>query len=830
MRDQPMSNLRTALLLSIVLLLAVECRAQQSPAAADPPRFTRHVVPVLSKVGCNAGACHGMNKGKGGFRLSLFGVNPQADHRRLLQEFGGRRVNLLRPEASLLLLKATARVPHGGGKRLDPRSADYRILRDWIAAGAKLDAVEQSAAERLLVTPRSRELKPGERLPLTVQAVFADGSQEDVTALCAYEVRDREVADVDAAGVVTTSAVGDTSVVIRYPGQVAITTLIVMPEKPDADFPAVASHNFIDDHILARLRLLGIRPSEVCDDATFLRRVCLDVNGRLPEPDEVREFLADSDPDKRTKKIDWLLEQPGYSALWATRFMDIFRLTGFDKAGFPEKVDDRFRGYQWLRRRLDENIPYDELAERILTATSREGRSYEQWADQAVAIAKEGAEGELPETYASRQTLDLFWQRRMTTDVDHAIRVGHSFLGLRLECAQCHRHPYDVWTQDDLLSFANFFMRVPHVSSSAGLRGGKPTADVAALQKKKEKEVPSKFRKGFPDLFGGREIRVLPEELFDGKSRISYFNTSKDGFATVTSPLGTQSSQTLRLLGEKQPLASGEDVADRRRLVMDWLRRPDNPYFAKAIVNRVWAYYLGRGIIDPPDDLSPLNPPSHPELLDELCAGFIASGYDLKWLHRTILASRTYQQSSQTNDSNHHERRNFASFYVRRLPAEIVLDAVDQATGAKPEHYDAKGAPMPEGIRLLEGAALFHHGTSETTFALTTLGRPTRDVEVVCDCERNNHATMLQALYLANHPQVREKVAAADGRVAQIAKKFSTAEDQITELFLASLGRMPGEKEMELCRDYLAKKPSPEQGLKGLMWSLLNSNEFLFNQ
>lgn len=817
----------------LLLPLAGAALAQDGVSSPATPLFSRHVVPVLSKLGCNSGGCHGMVQGKGGLRLSLFGADPRLDHERLLREALGRRVDLNEPEASLVLLKATGQVAHEGGRRTQVGSPEYRLLRDWIAAGARLDPLEKSAIQRLEVTPTSQTARPGDQYALRAQAVYADGSREDVTGLCLFEVGNREVAAVDAQGRAQAVSRGDTALVVRYPGQVAMATLIVMPEKQATDFPGVPEHNFIDRHILTRLRLLNIRPAERCDDATFLRRVSLDVTGALPTPEEVRAFLADTDANKRTKQIDELLQRPGHAALWATKFMDILRVTGFVPATFPAAVQEEYRAYEWLRARMRENVPYDELAERVLLATSREGRSYDAWADEAIASSKEESESKPASTYAGRRTLDLFWQRRMATDVDHAIRVGHAFLGLRLQCAQCHRHPHDVWTQDDLLSFANFFMRVPHFNGMGNPRAKVSDAAVA-VRKQKAAGLPAKTKASFEKQFGEREIFVLTAADLAGdgmKGGRSFYNTSKDGFATVTSPLGTQSSRRWRLLGETAPVSPPAD-GDPRELVMAWLRRPDNPYFARAIVNRVWAHYFDRGIIDPPDDLSPLNPSSHPELLQELCAGFIQNRYDLHWLHRTILTSRTYQQSSRTNASNHADRRNFASFYVRRVPAEVLLDIIDQATGSTDRDRadrSVRGA-MPEGIRMLEGGAIFCRGDGSSTFALTTFGRPERDVEVVCDCERDNQATMLQALFLANHPRMRLKVADKQGRVARIVQQLPRDEERIQEVFLATVSRLPTEAEMKLSLAYLQQAASPQKGLEGLMWGLLNANEFLFDQ
>lgn len=811
--------------------------AQASPEAL----FNRHVIPVLSKLGCNAGACHGMVQGKGGFRLSLFGYQPELDYERLMREFAGRRVNRANPDASLFLLKATGQVAHEGGMRTTVGSFEYQLLRNWVAAGARFDAPEKSRVQQMIVQPARSTAKPGDRLALQVQVVFSDNSREDVTNLCAFESVNREVAEVDAQGRVAVRSVGDTSIIVRYPGQVGLALVVAMPASPPGEWANVPEHNFIDRHVFARLRLLGIQPSELCDDATFLRRVALDVTGALPTPEEVRSFLADKDPGKRAKKIDALLQHPDYAVLWATRFMDIFRLSSFTAGGiFGPNVHDEFRAYEWLRARLRENVPYDELAERILTATTREGRSLEEWARSAEAIAREQAEGKMPTAYASRKTLDLFWQRRMETDVAHAIRVGHAFLGLRLQCAQCHRHPNDVWTQDDLLSFANFFMRVPHFNSLAQPRA-KASDEVVSLQKKLGRGLPGKGDAIFKSHFGDREIWVLTDKDLNGpgmKNGRSFFNSGgkAGGFATVTSPLGTQTSRELRLLGEKQAMPPPPDGVDRRLLVMDWLRRPDNPFFARAIVNRVWAHYFQRGIVDPPDDLSPLNPPSHPELLQELCDGFIKNQYDLKWLHRAILNSRTYQLSSQTNESNRHDRRHFASFYLRRLPAEVLLDCYQQAAAANPgagkkiaPTKDKGESGMPPGLRLLAGGALFYRKNSDTSFVLDAFGRPERDAEVQCDCDRENDPNILQALTFANHPWARRAVESPDNRITDLLKKPAPEPERITEMFLATFNRFPTAQELQLSQEFLKKSSNLRQGYEGLLWSLLNANEFIFN-
>ena len=826
---------RSGIILTLAFALQSLCMAQEPLSDVGDVRFSRHVMPLLSRLGCNGGTCHGSIQGQNGFRLSLYGAEPKADYEHLVREFAGRRIHIANPDASLVLLKATGRAGHGGGKRTDSTSVDYQLLRKWIADGARFDQPDDSRVTRLDIASYEPAMRVGDEVTLQVTASFADGTQEDVSGLSVFESRDDSIVSVDRAGHVRAVAIGDTAVVVHYRGAVAFTTLAIAPET-SRELPDVKPHNFVDKHVLKKLRQLSIQPAELCDDATFLRRASLDVAGRLPTPDEVRAFLADKSSNKRTELIEHLLKQPGYSALWATRFMDIMRLSGFHKVGFPLESGDEYRAYSWIRARMQENTPYDEFVERILTATGREGRTMEAWVDELAAVALESIQGAPPKSYAARRTMDLFWQRRMTEDVDYAVRVGHAFLGLRLQCAQCHRHPSDVWTQDDLLSFSNFFMRVPGFSAQINKIGAPKQAPQFDLAKKKVEALAKAQKvtvKSMKDLqntaagYAAREIDVVTEETIDGPMR------GKRRFTTVTSALGTQSSEVLRLLGETEDVLIPKDGSDRRTLVMDWLRRPDNQFFAKAIVNRVWAHYLGRGIVDPPDDLSPLNPASHPELLNELCRGFIDNKYDLKWLHRTILASRTYQQSSALNATNREDRRNYASFYLRRLPAEVFIDSINQVTGITPEYKGARRGwtlDFPAGTRLLEGASLVNHGDrAPDGFALDAFGRPLREVEVQCDCERDDNPSMLQALFLANHPNVRKRLSDPKGRVAEIVKRYSSDNERIEEAFLCSVSRLPTDAERAACVKYLNEDSSPEEGLAGILWALMNSNEFTFN-
>ncbi len=816
--------------------------------AADPvekPLFSRHVVPLFSRLGCNAGACHGSVTGQNGFRLSLFGASPSQDHAWLLREFAGRRVNPFEPEKSLLLEKATGVVSHVGGQRMAVGGRDYQLLRSWLTRGAKLDRVEDSRVTALRVSPPQQTLNLGQTYALKVEAAFADGTKEDVTDLCSFEVLDPTVAAVDVSGTVTAKGVGDTAVIVRY-GYEPVVAHLVVPRAGNEPFPDVKPNNFVDQHVLAKLKRLNIHPAGLCDDATFLRRASLDVTGLPPTPDEVRRFLADKSPDKRAKKIDELLGRPGYAALWATKFSDVLKPNSFNaNYGLVEPAEAR-RFYEWVRARVAENTPYDEFAARVLLATSRDGRTREEWVEEVMAMAEENAllEPNLA-VYAKRKTLDLYWQRENATGVKGTLQVAHAFLGLRLECAQCHRHPHDVWQQDDLLSFANFFMRV----KGANYPDNKTLPPKAAELMKKGPEEAKKLREEAKKLTDkAKDKSVKPDDaakmmaeaktlemkarmLTEGPKRFGtevQHNGERANFASVSSPLGTQKSEAFRLPGETQSLKFAKED-DPREAVVAWMRKPDNPYFAKAMVNRAWAHYFGRGIVDPPDHLSSLNPPSHPELLDALAKGFVENKYDLKWLHRAILNSRTYQQSARPHETAKGDRRNFASFPLRRLPAEVLLDVINQATGAT-EAFPPR-LFLPPGARAMEVAGVTgaEDQRAALAYAFQIFGRPARNGLVQCDCERDPSPTIVQALYLANHPQLREKIAAANGRVAKLVTDVSDDVKRVEEIFLWTVGRMPSKDDLAASLEYVKASPSAQRGLEDLMWSLINTREFSLN-
>jgi len=853
-------------------------------AADTPPSYQRHVSAVFSKLGCNGGTCHGAVKGQNGFRLSLFGADPVSDHERLRREFGGRRINLNEPTASLLLRKATGQAEHGGGVRLRTDSFEYELLRKWIAAGATADDAARSRVKSLAISPSEQVVKKGETSVLKVVATFADGTTEDVTRFCSFASLDSAVATVDESGMVTGMSGGDAAIIVRYRAQPAMARVLV-PRPSTIAFPVVKPNNFVDTYILAKLKQLNLPPAALADDATFLRRVHLDVTGDLPTPEEIQTFLADTSPDKRAKKIDELLARPGHAALWTLKFCDLLKAADYGVYADALSLEhDAPRFQEWVRARLAENTPYDVFVERILLATSREGRSPEDYAAEVKSLFEGYAPGRPDlELYAKRKTLDLFWQRRNADGVSGAMQVAHAFLGLRLECAQCHRHPHDVWRQEDLLEFANFFMRVRKVgfqgdnekkfpdmaalfkkfneeakaieadvkkrkdgegkkldeaARKAKTEADRLTAEIARLEKskgdpdeiaKKRKELTAlkeviakadQFRTAMAEL--EKRAKMLPEvarRLLQAEIRLLPLGTH----AQVTSPLGTAEAKVMRLLGEAEAITVPDD-RDPRKAVMDWMRRPDNPYFAKAIVNRVWAHYFGRGIIDPPDNLSAFNPATHPELLKELSDGFVKNKYDLRWLHRAILNCRTYQQDSTPAKGAETDRMHYACFPLRRLPAEVMLDALNFATGTT-EKMDMKYYHWPEEMKTIE--VPFMPRNPFVSFVLETYGRPSRNSAVQCDCEREGASSIFQVLTLANHPHVWEKIRDPNGRVAKLLKETKEDSKRVEMLFLATVSRLPTAAERDACLKFVSEAESVEKGYHGVLWGLLNTREFL---
>jgi hypothetical protein len=754
-------------------------------ARADGPDFERHVAALLGKHGCNGGACHGSFQGRGGFRLSLFGHDPRHDFLALTHEALGRRVSVAEPDRSLVLLKATGQVPHAGGRRFEKDGEAYRILRDWIASGCRHEP-GSGAVKELRVEPQEHVLRgPGETAALRVLVEFADGSRADVTPFCDFRVRDDTVADVSPQGQVRGLAAGETPIIVSYRGHLAAgRVLIPAPAAPGFVYPRLAEANYIDREVFARLRRLNIVPSELADDAEFLRRVTIDTIGTLPSPAEVRTFLADRDPGKRDRKIEALLAHPLHAALWATRLCDITACNVDVMDGPAEQRGKRARmWHDWFRCRVAENRPYDEIVRGVLTATSREGLAIPRWIEREVS--------DIP--YERRATLDLFWRRLAGEEFfpveQMAELTAAAFLGVRIECAQCHKHPFDRWTQADYRSYANVFARV-RLGSSAEV-----TAVVADRLAQRRALPPEKAGPPLPRL---REVYI-----------------AEPGERRQLDPV-TNEPLPARALGG--PVL--DEREDPRQQLVRWLVKPENPYFAHSFVNRVWAHYFGTGLVEPVDNFSVANPPSNDRLLDALARDFAAHGYDLRRLERTILQSRTYQLSSAPNATNARDRTQHSHAVARPMLAEVVVDVLNAALGAS----DELGPDLPRGRRAIEVAA---NKVQAPYLArvFRIFGRPLRTA--TCDCERPRQPALPQTLFLMADPVLLQKM--RGGRLQALVAEGRPDADLVEELFLATLSRLPDTDERTAALQRLHETSDRLAGGLDLLWALINTREFILN-
>src|SRR5580704_9493120 len=820
----------------------------------ETPSFQRHVVPLLGKLGCNGRACHGSFQGRGGFRLSLFGYDFKMDHDSLMADEDGPRVNVADPDASLILQKPTLRIPHEGGKRYNLGSWEHHVLSRWIESGAAGVKPADAKLTRLEVQPSEIHFsKKEERVALRAIAHWSDGTSEDVTPLCRYQSNDEQVAKIDAAGLVTSAEPGDSHVVAFYDAGVGPVPVVrpvsdvVGPKYPDVPTPTE-----IDRLVVKKLRKLGIVPSDVCNDGEFLRRVSLDLTGTLPAADEVVAFLADKSPDKRHNKIDELLERPTYVAWWTTRLCDLTGNTDRALANITP-VNNKLASeewYDWILKRVRQNVPYDKLVEGIVLASSRrQGETYTEYSNEMTGLYRKTPEG----NYADHPGLTHFWARRnIAQPQQKALSFAYTFLGIRIQCAECHKHPFDQWTQDDYKDFTKFFARVRYGTDPSDAAERKTLTDALHIDVKKIVDI----RREYPRLIA--EGKVLPfDELFVAPLRIrgplmaqrprplrprakvvaksgpkkSDGPTAKVADASRpskpnavekpkpsaaatkpivadTKPSDAQSRPKVdprtkaakpagrkpllaRRPGQKNPnVAIGNrrplpDLASARLLgagnvdltqyddprvpLMDWLRSKNNRFFARAFVNRVWANYFNVGIVNPPDDLSLANPPSNAELLDYLASGFVKHNYDMKWLHREIANSRTYQLSWWPNATNRLDQRNFSHAVIRRLPAEVAYDAVRQATSSDKTVAAMRTDCSDRAIGV--AGSTRRGGRFISPYALGLFGRSVRESN--CDCDRSNEPSLLQTVFLRNDSELLAMVSNPQfGWIAQIASEL----------------------------------------------------------
>jgi len=714
--------------------------------------FSNHVVPVLSKMECNSGGCHGAIAGKGGFRLSLFGYDPPFDFRTITRENRGRRVELADPGRSLLLLKPTTLLRHKGGHRLEQDSEEYRILAEWVAHGAASPSPDDARLERLDVMPPLATLEVGDKLPLLVRAHYDNGDVEDVTNLVRFTSTDETVATVDEHGLVEIIDHGQGAVTAWFSSQIEIARVVVpyALQVPAEEYAEASQKNFIDELVLQQLERLRLAPSPAAEDGAFLRRAMIDTIGKLPTPQETRAWLADKSHDKRNRLADELLARPEFIDYWSYKLSDILLVSGAKLR--PEAVKAY---YLWIRGELEANTPWDEFTRRLITS---KGDSITNGATNFYAVHQD------PENMAEN--------------------VSQAFLSLSIGCAKCHNHPLEKWTNDQYYAFANLFSRVRAKGWGGDARNGD----------------------------GIRTVFVEPRgDLVQPRT----------GKPQAPAPL------------DAAPI-SPDDPGDRRVVLAEWLTSPDNEAFSRSITNRVWANFLGVGLVESVDDLRKSNPASNEPLLAALSAHLVQNGFDLKALMRAILVSDTYARTSVPLATNEADRRHYSRAFPRRLMAEVLEDAITDVTGVSSKYVEIalndgssqKTDFYPEGT-----SALQLYDSAVSSYFLKTFGRNSRDI--TCECERSNQPSMVQVLHLSNGSTLNDKLRAEKGRVTDLMKQFplpAKAGDLVEEAYLLCLSRLPQASERETFTKILAEAPEAERRavVEDLFWSLLTSREFLF--
>lgn len=698
--------------------------------AATPRRFhfENDIEPILSRFACNSSGCHGKAEGQNGFKLSVFGFDPLADYAALTKESRGRRVFPAAPEQSLLLRKMAGQMPHGGGARIAAGSENYETVRAWIAAGMPFGEPDDPRVASIRVEPHDRQLAPRGRQQLRVIARYTDGREVDVTAHAKFQSNNEGLASVQPSGLVMAGeAPGEAAIMASFMNAVDAFRLVVPRMERIEHYPDVPENNFVDRLVFRKLRRLNIVPSELADDAEYLRRVYLDVIGTLPTPAEARRFLDDKRPDRRARLVEKLLRRPEFADFWALQWADLLRV---DRAALGPKR--AYAYYKWIHDSIAANRPFDEFARAFITA-----------------------EGSLS------QSAQANFYKVVNKPGQAASTLAQVFLGLRIACAECHHHPFDRWTQDDYYGMTAFFNGLAIKNT-----GGMETLSAGGVAKAKNPRT-------------GVEILAHP-------------------------------------LGEKMPAKA--DPGDRRVELAEWLTSPRNPWFARNLANRVWAHFLGRGLVEPVDDVRATNPPSNPELLDALAEHIVQTKYDLHALIRLITASRVYQLSSTPNATNEREEQNYSRARFKRLGAEVLLDMVSQTTGVSERFTGA--APGTRAIQLWDSKVRHYF--------LKTFGRPER--VSACECERNHEPSVAQVLHLLNAPEIQSKLSHEGGFVAKLVKRQPTDAPLVEELYLTFFSRLPQEKERQAALTYLQQhKAKRREAVEDLAWSLMNSLEFIFN-
>jgi hypothetical protein len=752
----------------VVLTAAFQDRTARTQVVIEgileerPFSFARDIGAVFTKTGCNNSECHGGVKGQGGLKLSVSALFPKEDYRWITEggiyqvmsaEAAGEkkpRINLQEPAQSLLLLKPTLAVPHGGGQRLNPESSSYRTLLSWIQDGAPYgeEGSEESARiERLEVLPREVVLDRKGQHRLLVTAHLSNGRREDVSEQVLYESNDHEIVEVDEAGVVTARGIGESAVMIRAAGQATSARFGVIA-KPLPRYPEVAKRNYVDEHVFGKLKRFNIIPSEVSSDSEFLRRICLDVTGTLPPAGRVRDFVSSRDPDKRDELIETLLNSPEYVEYWTYFFSEVLRVF----SGATLNVEHALIYEDWIRKNIARNAPYDRMARERLAAQGFSGPAWSYWTFRDLTPVPE---------IATEQ-----------------IRV---FLGRRLGCAQCHNHPFENWSQDQFWGLAAFFGDMTQIMEVEKIRGPYFVID---------------------DLEGhGRRKNRSPAKILHPRTKEQVRPSFPDG-----------------------SLLPASERRDLRMRLAEWMTSPDNPYFAEAIVNRIWGHFLGRGFVEPVDDFRETNPPTHPELLKALSRDFVDHGFDLKHLLRTILRSRTYQLSGEANQTNRDDKVNYSRALPRLLEAPVLLDAITHATGVDSELIVSDEPDASSGAPAGTRAISLIPGMVPSPFFEVYNRNDRRGVP-----ENKPQLTLLQSLHRLSGPTFTSRLTQEGGRVDRLLKEGSSDRQIIEELYLSALTRFPTDRELSGLEAMLAEQPSRREGLQSLTWALVSSREFVHN-
>ncbi len=703
-------------------------------ATQIPINFKNQITPIFTKLGCNSGGCHGKASGQNGFKLSLLGFYPEDDYEFLVKEGRGRRLFPPAPAQSLLLQKATGRSPHGGGKRMEVDSYEYRMIYRWIEQGMPYGNDDDPVVVGIECLPPGRIMDRGADQQITVLAKYSDGSTEDVTRMALYEPNDTEMAETTETGMVRTlDLAGEVAVMARYQGQVATFRATIPLGAEVASVPP--EKNFIDKAVFNKLKVLGIPPSPVATDATFMRRVYIDITGRIPTEAEVSAFLADGSPDKRAKLIDKLLDSPEYADYFANKWNLVLR----NKKRAPVNQAEMLAFYRWIWSSMYENKPYDEFVREVLTAS-----------------------GDF------KFNAPVVWYREVDQVNEQVEDTAQLFLGMRIQCARCHHHPFEKWSQNDYYGLAAFFSRVGKKNDPSGT------------------------------------VRGQVQRIFHNEGTATARN---DRNGENLRPTG---------LGEGEPFDVPAD-RDPRHYLADWMAKKDNPFFAKALVNRYWKHFFSRGIVEPEDDMRETNPPANPELLDALAQDFIDSGFDLKHLVRTICNSNTYQLTSLPNDYNLKDKQNFSRYYPKRLSAEVLYDAFHTVTDTS-QNYSG----FPAGTTAVQLV-----DPSVGPYFLKVFGQPQGDT--ACECERSQEANLAQSLHLLNSQEVQNKI--AQGRASRMARDAKVShEEKIKELYRWVYSREPEQEELDIALGHIAKhEKDTKVAYEDIVWALVNTKEFLFN-